>query len=435
MSPSATFLVLAGLVRLQLVGAEQPICDDHSCPQTHDEASYAASRDVMLLQALLTTEEDLHSALEDRINELASKLQPVANRSGRGDLQAIFTMEALSQLLSEAGRQPASTNGATSEVWARLTNVSRQIVSTLIADTVDDQAAIDKRRQAFNDCETLPEQNTTLIAKVEQAKNVETSVQQRQREASLGSVSYDFGDDVSSAESEANAKKELVELRMEQYTLILQELANVEANHRTSQSELRQANSGLVAVKNSCRCSNKDAFDQQVNDVQGRVGHRESEEKIAMLLNCIGEQTTLSQKMQCMSQNNWGSNIPAINNTEVQLPKGTACGTHTNAATATTVDTATTAAPSASPQDSWIERPLVADEGPGLPGSISPFTSVDACKQVCDNNPRCNSFALCEQGPSGCWMKERVISASDATTQNGHALNERRCRTWYKSTQ
>eukprot|EP00930_Biecheleria_cincta_P077679 TRINITY_DN6498_c0_g1_i5.p1 TRINITY_DN6498_c0_g1~~TRINITY_DN6498_c0_g1_i5.p1 ORF type:complete len:458 (-),score=76.64 TRINITY_DN6498_c0_g1_i5:405-1697(-) len=422
MSPSATFLVLAGLVRLQLVGAEQPICDDHSCPQTHDEASYAASRDVMLLQALLTTEEDLHSALEDRINELASKLQPVANRSGRGDLQAIFTMEALSQLLSEAGRQPASTNGTSSEVWAGLINVSRQIVTTLIADTVDDQAAIDKRRQAFNDCETLPEQNTTLIAEVEIARNIVTGVQQRQREASLGSVTYDFGDTVSSAESEANAKKELVELRMEQYTLILTELATSQANYRTSQSALRQANSGLVAVKNSCRCSNKDAFDQQVNDVQGRVGHRESEEQIAMLLNCLGEQPTLSEKMQCMSQNSRDSNIPAINNTEVQLPTGTACGD------------ATTADMAPSPQDSWIERPLVADEGPGLPGSISPFTSVDACKRVCDNDPRCNSFALCEQGPSGCWMKQRVISASDATTQNGHALNSRRCRSWYKAT-
>ena len=207
---------------------------------------------------------------------------------------------------------------------------------------------------------------------------------------------------------------------MEQYTLIFSEVATAQANHRTSQSALRQANVGLVSVKNSCRCNNKDAFDQLVTEVQERVGNRESEEDIALLLNCMGEQPSLPQKMQCMSQNNWTSNIPTINDTEVQLPAGTVRGIAT---------------PASFPQDLWIERPLVANEGQNVRGSISPLTSVDACKEACDNNPDCNSFRVCQRGRSGCWMKGRVVPASDATTQSSNLLNNRRCKTWYKGTQ
>jgi hypothetical protein len=79
----------------------------------------------------------------------------------------------------------------------------------------------------------------------------------------------------------------------------------------------------------------------------------------------------------------------------------------------------------------YTERPLVAVEGNNV-GSISPLTSVYACKQACTSNPRCNSFAVCQSGPSGCWMKGKVVNMSDATSTNSNALNTRKCKTWFR---
>lgn len=114
-----------------------------------------------------------------------------------------------------------------------------------------------------------------------------------------------------------------------------------------------------------------------------------------------------------MQQGRSPSKLPALMRTVFNLPADTDCAPKTNP---------------------WIERPLVAHPGGNVAGSISPFKSVDACKQACDGNLHCNSFSVCQNGPSGCWMKHKVITASDATVNSRYVLDRRRCRTWYKET-
>lgn len=140
---------------------------------------------------------------------------------------------------------------------------------------------------------------------------------------------------------------------------------------------------------------------------------RKEEEHIANLLRCIGQQTSFDLRSQCLQQGRSSSKLPALNRTEFDLPADIDCAPKT---------------------DPWIERPLVAHPGGNVAGSIRPFTSVDACKQACDRNPHCNSFSVCQNGPSGCWMKHKVITASDATVNSRYVLDSRRCRTWYKET-
>jgi hypothetical protein len=91
----------------------------------------------------------------------------------------------------------------------------------------------------------------------------------------------------------------------------------------------------------------------------------------------------------------------------------------------TTTTTTTTQA------DLWIERSLVADEGRDVSGSITPLTTVDACKQACDSNSNCKSFGVCQRNPSGCWMKDKIITPSDAIGRHPRNQN-RQCTTWYK---
>merc|ERR1740121_261740 len=79
----------------------------------------------------------------------------------------------------------------------------------------------------------------------------------------------------------------------------------------------------------------------------------------------------------------------------------------------------------------YQERPLVADEGGNL-GGISPFVSVAECAAMCDSTSGCKSFAVCQSGPSGCWMKDKLVSAGSATSTNEAALNTRNCKTHYQ---
>jgi len=76
-------------------------------------------------------------------------------------------------------------------------------------------------------------------------------------------------------------------------------------------------------------------------------------------------------------------------------------------------------------------RLLVADEGAHL-GGIEPLVSVDQCATRCDSTSGCKSFAVCQSGPSGCWMKNKVVTGSSATSPNSHALNTRKCLTYFK---
>lgn len=84
------------------------------------------------------------------------------------------------------------------------------------------------------------------------------------------------------------------------------------------------------------------------------------------------------------------------------------------------------------PPTVYIERPLVASEGPGL-GGITPFGSMPACMEACTNNANCHSFAVCQHpNGGGCWHKNKWISPSDATTSSSYSLNTRGCKTWYE---
>jgi len=49
--------------------------------------------------------------------------------------------------------------------------------------------------------------------------------------------------------------------------------------------------------------------------------------------------------------------------------------------------------------------------------------------QACDDLAGCNSFALCATGPQGCWLKDKVVSMSDA---EGTQSPDRACKTYKK---
>ena len=53
-------------------------------------------------------------------------------------------------------------------------------------------------------------------------------------------------------------------------------------------------------------------------------------------------------------------------------------------------------------------------------------------KALCLETAGCNSFATCESGPKGCWMKDKQLSASSASSSNHDAINTRGCKSWYK---
>jgi len=75
------------------------------------------------------------------------------------------------------------------------------------------------------------------------------------------------------------------------------------------------------------------------------------------------------------------------------------------------------------------QRPLVVNEGRGLAG-MDGETDAQKCMDKCNEVVGCNSFALCKKGP-GCWMKDRVISETDAT--NEHTYRERECFSYFKA--
>jgi len=81
----------------------------------------------------------------------------------------------------------------------------------------------------------------------------------------------------------------------------------------------------------------------------------------------------------------------------------------------------------------YTERSLVANEGNDVTGSISPLTSMSDCMQACTSNPSCNSFAVCQSRPSGCWMKDKVVTMSDPPSTSSENINTRQCKTWFKT--
>ena len=53
-------------------------------------------------------------------------------------------------------------------------------------------------------------------------------------------------------------------------------------------------------------------------------------------------------------------------------------------------------------------------------------------KALCLETAGCKSFATCESDPKGCWMKDKQLSASSASSSNQHAIDTRGCKSWYK---
>lgn len=78
-------------------------------------------------------------------------------------------------------------------------------------------------------------------------------------------------------------------------------------------------------------------------------------------------------------------------------------------------------------QKNYEQRSLVADEGQHI-GGVEPFVSYDKCKEICANTYGCKSFATCESGHTGCWMKKKVVSATEPA--NTGVPPERKCTTW-----
>ena len=86
------------------------------------------------------------------------------------------------------------------------------------------------------------------------------------------------------------------------------------------------------------------------------------------------------------------------------------------------------------------ERPLVADEGGGVGGDIAPLTHINErskCEETCQNNINCKSFSYCPMSSalrvsSGCWMRNKQITASDAQSQHFENVYGRQCKTLYK---
>ena len=78
----------------------------------------------------------------------------------------------------------------------------------------------------------------------------------------------------------------------------------------------------------------------------------------------------------------------------------------------------------------WVQRSLVADEGNHL--ASGGYANIGECKALCLETAGCNSFATCESDPKGCWMKDKHLSASSASSSNQHAIDTRGCKSWYK---
>eukprot|EP00419_Tripos_fusus_P005217 CAMPEP_0172675354 /NCGR_PEP_ID=MMETSP1074-20121228/13218_1 /TAXON_ID=2916 /ORGANISM="Ceratium fusus, Strain PA161109" /LENGTH=413 /DNA_ID=CAMNT_0013492809 /DNA_START=34 /DNA_END=1275 /DNA_ORIENTATION=+ len=77
----------------------------------------------------------------------------------------------------------------------------------------------------------------------------------------------------------------------------------------------------------------------------------------------------------------------------------------------------------------YQQRDLVADEGANI-GGVEPFVSHENCKEICENTHGCKSFATCETGHSGCWMKKKVVTATEPAKTDPDA--SRTCSTWYE---
>lgn len=305
----ASFSIIPVLLALAQVAADQAACIG-DCAAARDEPNHE-DPEVMFLHTNLTTEELTPETLMAEVKALTAKLQ-TGGRHNLSDLEAVLSRDALSQV------------PATSEVWARLTNMSAQILSTLLTDTQSDQASIDGRRSQFEGCENMPEEDTAVIADVARKSSMVTEWEGKKESTRRGNVSWSFGTTVSDAEAESDSQQRLINRRMEQYMVILADLAAYRGELNSAQAALLQANEALVRLKNNCRCTRKNGFEEEVQEVLARVELRESEESIAMLLQCIGEKPTLEEKNACAIANS-SSALPTMNNTVVQLPTGTHC--------------------------------------------------------------------------------------------------------------
>eukprot|EP00930_Biecheleria_cincta_P033029 TRINITY_DN22884_c0_g1_i1.p1 TRINITY_DN22884_c0_g1~~TRINITY_DN22884_c0_g1_i1.p1 ORF type:complete len:542 (+),score=90.75 TRINITY_DN22884_c0_g1_i1:191-1816(+) len=354
--------------------------------------------EVFFLQSLLATEEHNPAWLMHEVKSLAKQLNSTSHNS----------TSSLSKLL--AVLDASSASGGAGDIWGSLVNISREVFSMLTSDIQEDQAALDRRREQFNRCDDQPAENyENLLADVKRLQDSVTDLEQRTQAEQSGDIHYDFGRTISSTATETSSKKFALESRMEQYNVMLEALTSAQANLTVAEAALKQAEKSHGELNTKCQCDAKETFDEELQETRVRMEGRKNEEHIAQLLGCIGRQPSFDLRNQCLQQGRSPSRLPALMRTEFDLPAGTYCSR-------------------------WIERPLVARAGGNVAGSISPLTSVDACKQACDRNPNCNSFSLCEKGPSGCWMKHKVITSSDATVRSRYALERRSCRTWYKDT-
>lgn len=361
--------------------------------------------EVMFLHLNLATEEHTPAWLMHKVNSLAKQLNSTRHSSSLSKLLAV---------LHASSASAADPSISTGDLWNSLVNMSQEVVNSLMSDSQKDQAALDRRREHFDRCGDQPADNyDILLADVKRKQDSVDGLEQRTQTAQSGNIHYNFGRSVASTATETNSKKFALETRMEQYNIMLETLTSAKAKLAAAKAALKEAEKSHGKLNTRCQCDTKKSFDEELQEIGVRMEGRKDEEHIANLLGCIGQQTTLDLRSQCLQQGRSPSKLPTLMRTELDLPADTDCAPKTNP---------------------WIERPLVAHPGGNVAGSISPLRSVDACKQACDENPHCNSFSICQNGPSGCWMKHKVIRASDATVNSRHVLDSRRCRTWYKET-
>jgi hypothetical protein len=353
----ASLSIISVLLALARVAADQAACIG-DCAAARDDSNHE-DPEVMFLHTNLTTEELTPKNLMAEVKALTAELQ-TGGRHNLSDLEAVLSQDALSQV------------PATSEVWGKLTNMSAQILSTLFSDTQSDQASIDDRRSQFEGCEDMPEEDIAIIADVSRKSSMVTNAEGRKESSRRGTVSFNFGTSISTAEGESSSQQYLINRRMEQYMVILADLASAQGELNTAQAALVQANEALVRLKNNCRCTRKTSFEEEVQEVLARVELREGEESIAMLLQCMGEKPTLAEKTNCANTNS-SSALPTMNNTVVQLPAGTQC-----------VSTA------ALPQEMW-GGPLDTDI-PGVGFRSFRVRNVNDCKKRCIRKKRCQAI-------------------------------------------
>lgn len=82
-------------------------------------------------------------------------------------------------------------------------------------------------------------------------------------------------------------------------------------------------------------------------------------------------------------------------------------------------------------EDSYIERDLVKDEGNK---TLADVESVDlkTCALFCDALPSCNSFSYTSQEGGHCYLKAKIVNASDEAAT---AQEQKGFRTYYKDKQ